>query len=161
MLGLSRAATRRSLVLQAAGTLTDMQQGQLHTSGEEGLLMRPGTRRHCGITEVETRLAAEVAAGQTALVVIQRQRDTVAAQVVEDEDADTESEPLESVVRRCRAVVAAAAAAAQAAYNSGVEGTGAGGRGGRLGGQHDRSSSGRGRTRPPTGRGTGRSSGSR
>ncbi|GBG81711.1 hypothetical protein CBR_g32703 [Chara braunii] len=139
MLGLSRAATRRSLVLQAAGTSTDMQQGQLHTSGEEGLLMHPGTRRHRDITEVEAGLAAEVAAGQAALDAIQRQRDTVAAQAAEDEDADKESEPLESVVRRCRAAVAAAAAAAQAAYSSGAEGIGAGGRGGRPGGQHGRS----------------------
>ncbi|GBG66964.1 hypothetical protein CBR_g74652 [Chara braunii] len=143
------------------GTSTDMQQGKLHTSGEEGLLMRPETRRHRGITEVEARLAAEVAAGQAALDAIQRQRDTVAAQATEDEDANTESEPLESVVRTRRAVVAAAAAAAQATYISGAEGTGAGGRGGRPGGQHGGSSFGRGRTRPPAGRGTGRCSGRR
>ncbi|GBG68003.1 hypothetical protein CBR_g1123 [Chara braunii] len=98
---------------------------------------------------------------QATLDAIQRQRDTVAAQAAEDDDADTESEPLESVVRRRRAAVAAAAAATQAAYISGAEGTGAGGRGGRPGGQHGRSSSGRGRARPPAGRGMGRSSGSR
>ncbi|GBG80911.1 hypothetical protein CBR_g31467 [Chara braunii] len=67
MLGLSRAATRISLVLEAAGTSTDMLQGQQYTSGGEGLLMRPGTRRQRGLSEVEAQLTAEVAAGQAAL----------------------------------------------------------------------------------------------
>ncbi|GBG89034.1 hypothetical protein CBR_g48642 [Chara braunii] len=135
-----------------------------HTGGGLGDFSAPG-RRHASSSEVHTddfdlrgrveteerdarldreeeRLRtlpgweAEVAAGQAALDAIQRQRDTVAAQAAEDEDADTEFEPLESVVRRCRAAVAAAAAAAQAAYISGAEGTGAEGRGGRSGGQH-------------------------
>ncbi|GBG73330.1 hypothetical protein CBR_g13050 [Chara braunii] len=64
MLGLSRSATRRSLVLPAAETSTDMQQGQHYTLGEEGLLMRPGTRRHGAITEVEAQLAAEIDAAR-------------------------------------------------------------------------------------------------
>ncbi|GBG77191.1 hypothetical protein CBR_g23518 [Chara braunii] len=63
MLGFPRAETRRSLVLEAAGTSTDMLRGEQFTSGEEGLLMRPGTRRQHGLSEVEARLAAGVAAG--------------------------------------------------------------------------------------------------
>ncbi|GBG88012.1 hypothetical protein CBR_g46383 [Chara braunii] len=148
MLGLSRAETRRSLVLEAAGSSTDMLRGEQFTSGEEGLLMRPGTRQQHGLSEVEARLAAGVAAGQAALDAIQREGEMgIAARAAEDEDADTESEPIESAARRNRAQVAAAAAAAQAAYLSGAWGTGAGGRGGRRGGAHDRPSSGRGRTR--------------
>ncbi|GBG81231.1 hypothetical protein CBR_g31903 [Chara braunii] len=58
MLGLSRAETRRSLVLEAAGTSTDMLRGQEYTLGKEGLLMHPGTRRQSGLSEVEVRLAA-------------------------------------------------------------------------------------------------------
>ncbi|GBG64830.1 hypothetical protein CBR_g48298 [Chara braunii] len=148
MLGLSRAETRRSLVLEAAGTSTDMLGGEQFTSGEEGLSMRPGTRRQCGLSEVEARLAAGVAAGQAALDAIQREREMgIAARAAEDEDADTESEPIETAARRRRAQVAAAAATAQAAYLSGAQGTGAGGRGGRRGGPHGRPSSGRGRAR--------------
>ncbi|GBG74021.1 hypothetical protein CBR_g17732 [Chara braunii] len=148
MLGLSRAATRRLLVLEAAGTSTDMLRGQQYTSGEEGLLMRPGTRRQRGLSEVEARLATEVTADQAALNAIQREREIeIAARAAEDEDADTESEPIETVARRHRAQVAAAAAAAQAAYLSGAQGTGAGGRGGRRGGPHGRPSSGRDRAR--------------
>ncbi|GBG87128.1 hypothetical protein CBR_g44585 [Chara braunii] len=45
MHGFSRAETRRSLVLETAGTSTDMLLGQQYTLGEEGLLMRPGTKR--------------------------------------------------------------------------------------------------------------------
>ncbi|GBG83595.1 hypothetical protein CBR_g37400 [Chara braunii] len=89
MLGLSRSATRRSLVLPAARTLTDMQQGQHYTSGEEGLMMRRGTRRHSVVTEVEARLTAEIAADQAALDAIQRQRETIAAEEAEDEDTST------------------------------------------------------------------------
>ncbi|GBG85754.1 hypothetical protein CBR_g40483 [Chara braunii] len=97
MLGLSRAETRRSLVLEAAGTSTDMLGGQQYTSGDEGLLMRLGTRRQRGLAEVEARLAVEVAAGQAALDAIQREREMgIAARASEDEDADTESEPIET-----------------------------------------------------------------
>ncbi|GBG71316.1 hypothetical protein CBR_g8738 [Chara braunii] len=39
MLGLSRAETRRTLVLEAAGTSTDRLRGEQFTSGEEGLSM--------------------------------------------------------------------------------------------------------------------------
>ncbi|GBG90635.1 hypothetical protein CBR_g50980 [Chara braunii] len=146
MLGLSRAETRRTLVLEAAGTSTDRLQGEQFTSGEEGLLMRPGTRRQHGLSEVEARLAAEVAAGQAALDAIQSERERgITAQAEEDEDTDTESKPIETAARRHRAQVAAAATAAHAAYVSGARGTGAGGRGGRRGGSHDRQSSGRGR----------------
>ncbi|GBG86626.1 hypothetical protein CBR_g41689 [Chara braunii] len=53
MLGLSRADTRRSLVLEAAGTSTDRLRGEQFTLGEEGLLMRPRTRRQHGLSEVE------------------------------------------------------------------------------------------------------------
>ncbi|GBG78905.1 hypothetical protein CBR_g28619 [Chara braunii] len=74
MLGLSRAEMRRSLVLEAAGTSTDMLQGQQYTSGGEGLLMRPGTRQQRGLSEVEAPLAAEIAAGRPALDAIQRER---------------------------------------------------------------------------------------
>ncbi|GBG92627.1 hypothetical protein CBR_g56532 [Chara braunii] len=140
MLGLSRAETRRSLVLEAPGTSTDRLRGVQFTSGDEGLLMRPGTRRQHGLSEVEARLAAGVAAGQAALDAIQREREAE-----EDEDADTESESIETAARRHRAHVAAAAAAAHAAYVSGARGTGAGGRGGRRGGPHGHPSSGRGR----------------
>ncbi|GBG75834.1 hypothetical protein CBR_g21078 [Chara braunii] len=148
MLGLSRATTRRSLVLVAAGTSTDMLQGHQYTSGGEGLLMRPRTRRQRGLTEVEARLAAEVATGQAALDAIQRERERgIAARAAEDEDADTESEPIETAARRHKAQVAAAVAAVQEAYISGAQSTGAGGRGGRRGGPHGRSSSGRGRAR--------------
>ncbi|GBG64902.1 hypothetical protein CBR_g48368 [Chara braunii] len=148
MLGLLRVATRRSLVLEAGGTSTDMLQGQQYTSSREGLLMRPGTRRQRGLSEVEARLAAEVAAGQAALDAIQRERERgIAARAAEDEDADTESELIETAARRHRAQVAAAAAAAQAAYLRGAQGTGAGGRGGRRAGPHGRPSSGRGRAR--------------
>ncbi|GBG62560.1 hypothetical protein CBR_g31197 [Chara braunii] len=148
MLGLSRAETRRSLVLEAPGTSTDRLREEQFTSGDEGSLMRPGTRRQHGLSEVEARLAAGVAVGQAALDAIQRERERgIAAQAEEDEDADTESEPIETVARRHRAHVAAAAAAAHAAYVSGARGTGAGGRGGRRGGPHGRPSSGRGRAR--------------
>ncbi|GBG70768.1 hypothetical protein CBR_g8066 [Chara braunii] len=134
MLGLSRAETRRSLVLEAAGTSTDMLRGEQFTSGEQGLLRRPGTRRQHGLSEVEARLAAGVAAGQAALDAIQREREMgIAARAAEDEDVDTESEPIETAARRHKAQVAAAAAAAQAAYLSGARGTGAGGRRGRRG----------------------------
>ncbi|GBG88824.1 hypothetical protein CBR_g48438 [Chara braunii] len=70
MLGLSRSSTRRVLIppsIPARGTAADMQQGQHYTSGEEGLLMPRATRRHSAVTEVEARLAAEIAAGQAAL----------------------------------------------------------------------------------------------
>ncbi|GBG67922.1 hypothetical protein CBR_g1041 [Chara braunii] len=148
MLGLSRAETRRSLVLEAAGTSTDRLRGEQFTSGEEGLLMRPGTRRQHGLSEVEARLAPGVAAGQATLDAIQRERERgIAAQAEEDEHADTESEPIETAARRHRAQVAAKAAAAHAAYVSGARGTGAGGRGGRRGGPHGGPSSGRGRAR--------------
>ncbi|GBG92575.1 hypothetical protein CBR_g56048 [Chara braunii] len=148
MLGLSRAETRRTLVLEAAGTSTDRLRGEQFTSGEEGLSMRSGTRRHHDLSEVEARLDAGVAAGQAALDAIQREREGgIAAQAKEDEDADTESEPIETAARRHRAQVAAAAAAAHAAYVSGARGTGAGGRGGRREGPHGRTSSGRGRAR--------------
>ncbi|GBG92802.1 hypothetical protein CBR_g57227 [Chara braunii] len=148
MLGLSRAKTWRTLVLEAAGTSTDRLQGELFTSGEEGLSMHPRTRRQHGLSEVEARLAAGVAAGQAALGAIQRERERgIAAQVEEDEDVDTESELIETAARRHRAQVAAAAAAAHAAYVAGARGTGAGGRGGRRGGPHGRTSSGRGRAR--------------
>ncbi|GBG90316.1 hypothetical protein CBR_g50565 [Chara braunii] len=148
MLGLSRAKTRRTMVLEAPGTSTDRLRGEQFTSGEEGLLMRPGTRRQHGLSEVEARLAAGVAAGQAALDAIQRERERgIAAQAEEDEDADTESEPIETAARRHRAQVAAAAAAAKATYVSGARGTGAGGRGGRRGGSHGRHSSGRGHAR--------------
>ncbi|GBG66535.1 hypothetical protein CBR_g63118 [Chara braunii] len=144
MLGLSRAETRRSLVLKAAGTSTDRLRGEQFTSGEEGLLMRPGTRRQHGLSEVVARLAAGFATGQAALDVIQRERERgIAAQAEEDEDADTESEPIETAARRHRAWVAAAAATAHAAYVSGARGTCVGGRGGRRGGPHGRPSSGR------------------
>ncbi|GBG73738.1 hypothetical protein CBR_g17078 [Chara braunii] len=146
MLGLSRAETRRSLVLEAAGTSTDRLRGEQFTSGEEGLLMCPGTRRRHGLSEVEARLATGVAAGQVALDAIQSERERgIAAQTEEDEDADTESEPIETAIRRHRTQVAAATAAAHAAYVSGARGTGAGGRGGRRGGLHGRPSSERGR----------------
>ncbi|GBG89473.1 hypothetical protein CBR_g49264 [Chara braunii] len=145
MLGLSRAETRRSLVLKATGTSTDMLRGEQFTSGEEGLFMRPGTRRQCGLSEVEARLAAGVAVGQAALDAIQRERVMwIAARAMEDEDADTESEPIETAARKHRAQVAATSVAAQAAYLSGARGTGAGGRGGRRGGPHGCPSSGRG-----------------
>ncbi|GBG74885.1 hypothetical protein CBR_g19398 [Chara braunii] len=148
MLGLSRVETRRSLVLEAAGTSTDMLRGEQFTSGDEGLLMRPGTRRQHGLSEVEARLAAGVAGAQAILDAIQREREMgIVARAAEDEDADTESEPIEIAARRHRAQVAAAAAAAQATYLSGARGTGAGGRGGRRGGPHGRPSSGRGRAR--------------
>ncbi|GBG85574.1 hypothetical protein CBR_g40212 [Chara braunii] len=148
MLGLSRAETRRSLVLEAVRTSTDMLRGEQFTSGEEGLLMRAGTRRQHGLSEVEARLAAGIAAGQAALDVIQREREMgIAARAAEDEDADTESKPIETAACRHRAQVAAAATAAQAAYLSRARGTSAGGRGGRRGGPHGRSSSGRGRAR--------------
>ncbi|GBG73372.1 hypothetical protein CBR_g16087 [Chara braunii] len=148
LLGLSLAETRRSLVIEAAGTSTDMLRGEQFTSGEEGLLMRPGMRRQHGLSEVEARLAAGVAAGQAALDAIQREREMgIAARAGEDEDSDTEFEPTETAARRHRAQVVAAAAAAQAAYLSGARGTGAGGRGGRWGGPHGRPSSGRGRAR--------------
>ncbi|GBG73178.1 hypothetical protein CBR_g12896 [Chara braunii] len=75
MLGLSRAKTRRTLVLEAPGTSTDRLHGEQFTSGEAGLLMRPGTRRQHGLSEVEARLAAGVAAAQAALDVIQRERE--------------------------------------------------------------------------------------
>ncbi|GBG63280.1 hypothetical protein CBR_g37366 [Chara braunii] len=124
MLGLSRAETRRSLVLEAAGTSTHRLRGEQFTSGEEGLLMHPGMRRHHGLSEVEARLAAGVAAGQAALDAIQRERERgIAAQAEEDEDTDTESEPIKTAARRHRAQVAAAAAAAHAAYVSGARGT--------------------------------------
>ncbi|GBG68795.1 hypothetical protein CBR_g3335 [Chara braunii] len=117
MLGLSRAETRTTLVLEAPGTSTDRLRGEQFTLGEEGLLMRPGTRRQHGLSEVEARLDAGVAAGHAALDAIQRERERgIAAQAEEDEDADTESEPVETVARRYRAQVAAAAAAAHAAY---------------------------------------------
>ncbi|GBG87444.1 hypothetical protein CBR_g45502 [Chara braunii] len=146
MLGLSRAETRRTLVLEAPGTSTDRLRGEQFTSGEEGLLMRLGTRQQHGLSEVEARLAAGVAAGQAALDAIQRERERgIAAQAEEDEDADTESESIETAARRHRAQVASAAAATHAAYVSGARGTGAGGRGGRRGGAHGRTSSGRGR----------------
>ncbi|GBG90688.1 hypothetical protein CBR_g51132 [Chara braunii] len=148
MLGLSRAEARRSLVLEAAGTSTDMLRGEQFTSGEEGLFMRHGTRQQCGLSEVKARLAAGVAAGQAALDAIQRERETgIVARAAEDEDADTESEPIETAARSHRAQVAAAAAATQTAYLSGARGTGAEGRGGRRGGPHGRPSSGRGRAR--------------
>ncbi|GBG91907.1 hypothetical protein CBR_g53966 [Chara braunii] len=116
MLGLSRAETRRTLVLEAAGTSTDRLRGEQFTSGEEGLSMRRGTRRQHGLSEVEARLAAGVAAGQAALDAIQRERERgIAAQAEEDEDVDTESESIETAARRHRAQVAAAAAAAHAA----------------------------------------------
>ncbi|GBG89472.1 hypothetical protein CBR_g49263 [Chara braunii] len=148
MLGLSRAETRRSLVLEATGTSTDMLREEQFISGEEGLFMRPGTRRQHGFSEVEARLAAGVAAGQAALDVIQREREMgIAAGAAKHEDTDTESEPIETAARKHRAQVAAAAAAAQSAYLSGARGTGAGGRGGRRGGLNGRRSSGRGRAR--------------
>ncbi|GBG88052.1 hypothetical protein CBR_g46421 [Chara braunii] len=144
MLGLSRVETRRSLVLEAAGTSTDMLRGEQFTSGEEGLFMHPGRRQQCDLSEVEARLAAGVAAGQAALDAIQRERETgIVARAAEDEDADTESETIETTARRHRAQVAAGAAAAQAAYLSGARGTGAGGRGGRRGGLHGRPLDGR------------------
>ncbi|GBG66087.1 hypothetical protein CBR_g55430 [Chara braunii] len=123
MLGLSRSATRRVFIpppIPARGTAADMQQGQHYTSGEEGLPMRSGSRRHSTVTEVEARLAAEIATGQAALDAIQRQRQTIAAAEAEDEDADTEFEPIDIAVRRHRAVVSAAATVAQAAYISGA-----------------------------------------
>ncbi|GBG76464.1 hypothetical protein CBR_g22212 [Chara braunii] len=90
MLGLSRAETRRTLVLEAPGTSTDRLRGEQFTSGEEGLLMRPGTRRQHGLSEVEARLAVGVAAGQAVLDAIQREREGgIAAQAEEDEDTDT------------------------------------------------------------------------
>ncbi|GBG71300.1 hypothetical protein CBR_g8721 [Chara braunii] len=148
VLGLSRAETRRSLVLEAPGTSTDRLREEQFTSGDEGLLMRPGTRRQHDLSEVEARLAARVAAGQAALDAIQRETERgIVAQVEEDEDADTELEPIETAARRHRAHVAAATTAADAAYVSGARGTGAGGRGGRRGGPHGRPSSGRGRAR--------------
>ncbi|GBG85958.1 hypothetical protein CBR_g40770 [Chara braunii] len=148
MLGLSQAETRRSLVLEAAGTSTDMLRGKQFTSGEEGLFMRPGTRRQCGLSEVDARLAAGIAASQAALDAIQRERETgIAARAAEDEDANTESKPIETAPRRHRAQVAATAVAAQAACLSGARGTGAGGRGGQRGGPHGRPSSVRGRAR--------------
>ncbi|GBG64299.1 hypothetical protein CBR_g41218 [Chara braunii] len=89
MLGLSRAETRRSLVLEATGTSTDMLRGEQFTSGDEGLLMHPGMRRQHGLSEVEARRAAGVVAGQAALDVIQREREMgIAARAAEDEDAD-------------------------------------------------------------------------
>ncbi|GBG76742.1 hypothetical protein CBR_g22959 [Chara braunii] len=104
---------------------------------------------------------AEIAADQAALDAIQRQREMIVAEEAEDEDANTESKPIDSAVRRHRSAMATAAAAAQAAYISGAQGTGAGGSGGGPGGAQSRQSSGRGRARPPAGRGTGRSSGGR
>ncbi|GBG87767.1 hypothetical protein CBR_g45923 [Chara braunii] len=103
-----------------------------------------------GRTPVQKQAAeggsGRVAAGQVTLDAIQRERETgIAARAAEDEDADTESELIETVARRHRAAVAVAAAAAQAAYLSGARGTGAGGRGGRRGGPHGHPSSGRGR----------------
>ncbi|GBG62110.1 hypothetical protein CBR_g29311 [Chara braunii] len=130
MLGLSRSVTKRVLIpppIPARGTTEDMQQVQHYTSGEEGLLMRSGCRRQSSITEVEARLAAELAVSQAALDAIHRQRQTIAAAEAEDEDTDTESEPIDIAVRRHRAAVSAAAAVAQAAYISGVQGTGGGG----------------------------------
>ncbi|GBG76114.1 hypothetical protein CBR_g21863 [Chara braunii] len=149
MLGLSRAETRRTLILEAPGTSTDRLWGEQFTSGEEGLLMRPGTGRQHGLSEVEVRLAAGVAAGQAALDAIKRERERgIAAQGEEDEDADTKSEPIETAARRHRAQVAAAAATAHATYVSGGWGTGAGGRGGRRGGSQGRAHfGGRGHTR--------------
>ncbi|GBG92499.1 hypothetical protein CBR_g55772 [Chara braunii] len=148
MLGLSRAETRRTLVLEAPGTSTDRLRGEQFTSGEEGLLMRPGMRRQHGLSEVESRLAAGVAAGQAALDAIQRERERgIAAQAEDDEDGDTESEPIETAAHRHRAQVAAVASAAQAPYVSGAQGIGVGGRGGRRGGSHGRHSSGRGHAR--------------
>ncbi|GBG83321.1 hypothetical protein CBR_g37034 [Chara braunii] len=126
----------RACIWQAA--CMDMMRGEQFTSGEQGLLMRPGTRRQHGLSEVEARLASGVAAGQAALDAIQREREMgIAARAAEDEDADTEFEPMETVARRHRAQVAAAAAAAQAAYLSGARGTGAGGRGRRRGEPHE------------------------
>ncbi|GBG73354.1 hypothetical protein CBR_g13073 [Chara braunii] len=149
MLGLSRSETRRTLVLEAPGTSTDRLRGEQITSGGEGLLMRLGTRRQHGLSEVEARLAAGVAAGQAALDAIHRERERgIAAQAEEDEDADTESEPIETAAGRHRAQVAAAATAAHAAYVSGARGTGAGGRGGRRGRSHGRARSGGRRRRP-------------
>ncbi|GBG63230.1 hypothetical protein CBR_g37316 [Chara braunii] len=151
MLGLSRSATRRVLIpppIPAPGTAADMQQGQHYTSGEEGLLMRRGTRRHSTFMDVEARLAAEIAASQAALEAIQRQQQTIVAAGAEDKDADTESEPIDSAVRRHRAAVSPAA---QAAYISGVQGTGAGGG---PGGARGRQSTGRAHGRPFRGRGS-------
>ncbi|GBG83986.1 hypothetical protein CBR_g37858 [Chara braunii] len=159
MLGLSRSATRRFFIpppIPARGTAADMQQGQHYTSHEEGLLMRSGSRRQSAITEVEARIAAELAAGQAALDVFQRQQQTIAAAEAEDEDADTESEPIDIAVRRHRAAVSVAAAVAQAAYISGAQGTGGGGG---LRGARGRQSTGRGRGRPSGGRGCGPSAG--
>ncbi|GBG43864.1 hypothetical protein CBR_g77429 [Chara braunii] len=159
MVGLSRSATRRVLfppLIPARGTAADMQQGQHYTSGDGGLLMRSGTRRHNVVTGVEARLPAEIAAGQAALDAIQRHRQTIAAAGAEAEDADTESESIDSAVRRHRAVVSAAAAAAQTAYISSAQGTGGGG--GR-GGARGRQSTGRGSGRPSGGRGSGPSAG--
>ncbi|GBG70135.1 hypothetical protein CBR_g6266 [Chara braunii] len=134
MLGLSRSATGRSSVAPTAGTSTDMRQGQHYTSGEEGLMMHRGTRRHSAIMEDEARLAEEIAVVQVALDVIRRQRKTIAAEEAEAEDADTESEPIDSVVHRHRSAVAAATPAAQATYISGAQGTGVGSSGGDPGG---------------------------
>ncbi|GBG77302.1 hypothetical protein CBR_g23632 [Chara braunii] len=154
MLGLSRSAMRRVLIpppIPARGTAADMQQGQHYTSGEEGLLMRSGTRRHSAVTEVQARLAVEIAASQASLDAIQRHRQTIAAAGAEDEDADTESESIDSAVRRHRAAMSTTAAAVQAAYISGAQGTGGGwGRGGARG----RQSTGRGRGRPSGGYGS-------
>ncbi|GBG90640.1 hypothetical protein CBR_g50986 [Chara braunii] len=155
VLGMGRVVARRSLVIpiQTPGTSADIREGQRYSSGEEGLLMRPGERRHRGIEDVQTvealeaRLTADIAARQATLDALQREREEIAAQAAEDDDTGTESEAIETTVRRHRAAVAAAAAAAQAANINGAQGKGGGGRGGRTRGPPGHPPSGRGRAR--------------
>ncbi|GBG82490.1 hypothetical protein CBR_g34866 [Chara braunii] len=132
ILGLDTVETRRTERLEvypARSAIDDRWQGLPYTSGEEDLHMPQGSRRHDSIRDLD----AEIAADQQRLADLIRKRERRLETEAQAEEADTETEPIDTAMRRERHRRVASAAGSHLAPVGREGAPHGGGRGGRRG----------------------------